>query len=155
MFSMSPTWYGKTAIYSLLPHVYNKLGESNAVVFELKGKQAECMKALLENNDLFSVFPTGYGLLPNVYNELDESNAVVFELKGKQAECINALLENNDMFSVLPTRYGETTIYGLLPHVYNELDESNAVIFELKGKQAECIKALLENNDVFFVLPTR
>ena len=51
-----------------------------------------------------------------------------FELKDKQPECIKALLESKDVFSVLQTGYGKTTIYGLLPHVYKELGESNAIV---------------------------
>ena len=50
------------------------------------------------------------------------------ELTSKQQDCLRALIENNDVFGVLPTGYGKTTIYGLVPHIFEYMGDANAMV---------------------------
>ena len=60
--------------------------------------------------------------------EASKKAELPFTLKEKQKECIVSLVEGKDVFAVLPTGYGKTTIYGLIPHVFEQLGERNVMV---------------------------
>ena len=51
-----------------------------------------------------------------------------FKLKKEQKQCILDIISEKDVFALLPTGFGKTTIYALLPFVYEKLGVRDAII---------------------------